>query len=245
MSVCVIGAGILGLAMARELARRHPGLPVTVLDKETGWRGPPDRAQQRRRPRRHLLRAGLAQGAPVPRGGVRLLKEYCAEHGLPYDECGKLVVAIAGRAEPPRCAGSPTGPARNGVPGLAELDARGPARDRAARRRRRRAALAAHRDRRLPRRRRAARRRRRGRRRRGAARRSAVAGVRETAAASRCPAPSGPTAPSTAAVVCAGLDSDRVARHRAPARRATSRIVPFRGEYWRLRPEQRRPASAA
>ncbi|MGZ4625850.1 MAG: FAD-dependent oxidoreductase, partial [Kineosporiaceae bacterium] len=32
--VCVIGAGILGLAVARELALRHPGLPVTVVDKE-------------------------------------------------------------------------------------------------------------------------------------------------------------------------------------------------------------------
>ena len=53
---------------------------------------PTDLPQQRRHPRRHLLRARIAQGQAVPRG-LGLLRDYCAAQELPYDACGKVVVA--------------------------------------------------------------------------------------------------------------------------------------------------------
>ena len=66
--VAVVGAGILGLAVARELQSRRPGLRLVVLDKEHGIGAPPDRPLLRRRPPRRLLRARLAQGTPLRRG---------------------------------------------------------------------------------------------------------------------------------------------------------------------------------
>ena len=56
-------------------------------------RRPPDRPQLRGGARRHLLPAGQPQGPALHPGGA-LLREYCADRGLPYDECGKLVVAV-------------------------------------------------------------------------------------------------------------------------------------------------------
>ena len=73
----VVGAGILGLAVARELRRRRPDRELTVLEAASAGRQRPDRRQQRRDPRRHLLRARLAQGADVRSrcaADVRLLR---------------------------------------------------------------------------------------------------------------------------------------------------------------------------
>lgn len=116
----VVGAGIVGLAVARELARAR-GAEVTVLDKEhhigahqTGHNS-------------GVVHAGIyyppgSLKARLCREGVAMLKAYCAEHGLPYEEVGKLVVA-AGRAERPRLAALAERARANGVPGIAELDA--------------------------------------------------------------------------------------------------------------------------
>ncbi|MBW8486280.1 L-2-hydroxyglutarate oxidase [Actinomadura sp. PM05-2] len=87
-----MGAGILGLAVAREVARARPGVEVTVLDKE-------DRVAAHQTGRNSgVAHAGLyyAPGslkASLCRRGIGLLKDYCTEKGLPYVECGKVVVA--------------------------------------------------------------------------------------------------------------------------------------------------------
>ena len=60
----VVGAGIVGLAVARRLAAAARG-EVTVFEKERRRR-PPDRPQLRRRARRPLLHAGLAEGRALP-----------------------------------------------------------------------------------------------------------------------------------------------------------------------------------
>ncbi|ETK30797.1 L-2-hydroxyglutarate oxidase [Microbispora sp. ATCC PTA-5024] len=121
MRIGIVGAGILGLAVAREMARA--GAEVTVLDKE-------DRvAAHQTGHNSGVVHAGIyyAPGslkATLCRDGVAMLREYCAEHGLPYDEVGKLVVASS-RAELPglrRIAGRAR---ENGVPGIAELDGLG------------------------------------------------------------------------------------------------------------------------
>ncbi|GAA0978616.1 L-2-hydroxyglutarate oxidase [Acrocarpospora macrocephala] len=121
MRIGVVGAGILGLAVARELTAR--GAEVTVLDKEdqvgahqTGHNS-------------GVVHAGIyyqpgSLKARLCRDGVALLREYCAEHKLPYEEVGKLVIA-SNRSE---LAGMQRIAARAGenrVPGIAVLDALG------------------------------------------------------------------------------------------------------------------------
>ena len=53
-----------------------------------------------------------------------LIKDYCAEHELPYDECGKLVVAVD-PSEMARFDALEQTARANGVPGLARVDAAG------------------------------------------------------------------------------------------------------------------------
>jgi L-2-hydroxyglutarate oxidase LhgO len=117
----IIGAGILGLAVARELATR--GATPTVLDKE-------DRvAAHQTGHNSGVVHAGIyytpgSLKARLCRDGVALLREYCAENHIPYEEVGKLVIAstAAERAGLRRIADRAR---ENGVPGIAELDALG------------------------------------------------------------------------------------------------------------------------
>ncbi|MEV0823940.1 L-2-hydroxyglutarate oxidase [Nonomuraea rubra] len=116
----VVGAGIVGLAVARELATAR-GAEVTVLEKE-GRVGAHQTGHNS-----GVVHAGIyyppgSLKARLCREGVALLKEYCAAHALPYEEVGKLVVA-ASRAERPRLAALAERARANGVPGIAELDA--------------------------------------------------------------------------------------------------------------------------
>ena len=91
--VGIVGGGIIGLAVARELLRVRPTWTVTILEKE---------AEAGRHQTGHnsgVAHAGLyytpgSLKASLCRRGVGLLKTYCAEHNLVYDECGKLVVAL-------------------------------------------------------------------------------------------------------------------------------------------------------
>ncbi len=117
--VGVVGAGILGLAIARRLTETRPDVTVTVLDKE-------DRvAAHQTGHNSGVAHAGLyyAPGslkATLCRRGIGLLKEYCTDRNLPYEECGKVVVArdaseLAALDEIERRATA------NGVPGLRRL----------------------------------------------------------------------------------------------------------------------------
>ena len=88
----VVGAGILGVAVARRLRQLQPEASVTVLEKE-------DRvAAHQTGHNSGVVHAGLyyAPGslkATLCRRGMGMLKEFCAERELAYDERGKLVVA--------------------------------------------------------------------------------------------------------------------------------------------------------
>ena len=89
-AVGIVGAGIVGLAVARQLATS--GVAVTVFEKETAV------AQHQTGHNSGVVHAGIyyAPGsakARMTRRGVGLLKAYCAEKGLVYSELGKLVVA--------------------------------------------------------------------------------------------------------------------------------------------------------
>jgi L-2-hydroxyglutarate oxidase len=90
--LAVIGAGILGLATARELVKRYPASRVLVLEKE--------RAPARHQTGRNsgVIHSGLyyAPGSSKARLcvlGRRMLLEFCEEHGVSVDLCGKVVVA--------------------------------------------------------------------------------------------------------------------------------------------------------
>ena len=91
--VGVVGGGILGVAIAREVVRRRPGTEVVVLEKE-------DRlAAHQTGHNSGVVHAGIyykpgSLKADLCSRGRALLREFCAEHAIPYDACGKLVVAV-------------------------------------------------------------------------------------------------------------------------------------------------------
>lgn len=90
MNIGIVGAGIVGLAVARQLTAA--GHEVTVFEKEDAI------ALHQTGRNSGVVHAGIyyAPGsakAMLTRRGVGLLKAYCADKGLPYDERGKLVVA--------------------------------------------------------------------------------------------------------------------------------------------------------
>ncbi|WP_328499114.1 L-2-hydroxyglutarate oxidase [Streptomyces sp. NBC_00414] len=92
-TVGVVGAGIVGLATGREIALRRPGTRVVVLEKE------PEVAAHQTGHNSGVVHAGIyyAPGslkAELCVRGVSLLREYCQEHRLPYEEIGKLVLAV-------------------------------------------------------------------------------------------------------------------------------------------------------
>lgn len=88
----VVGAGVVGITIARELRRRHPDCGVTVIDKEAG---PGEHASGRNS---GVLHAGFyytadSLKARFCREGNAELTAFCVERGLPINRCGKLVVA--------------------------------------------------------------------------------------------------------------------------------------------------------
>lgn len=93
LSVGVIGGGILGMAVARRLLQVRPDLRVTVLEKE-------DRLAAHQTGRNSgVVHAGIyyAPGslkAQLCRRGVGLLREFCESNGISYDTCGKVIVAL-------------------------------------------------------------------------------------------------------------------------------------------------------
>jgi len=117
--VGVVGGGILGVAIAREVVRRRPGTEVVVLEKEdhlaahqTGHNSGVVHAGIYYRP-------GTLKAELCTRGRL-LLRDFCAEHAIAYDECGKLVVAVD-PAEMGRFDALERTATANGVPGLRRL----------------------------------------------------------------------------------------------------------------------------
>jgi (S)-2-hydroxyglutarate dehydrogenase len=115
-SVGVIGAGIVGLAVARELTRRFPGAAVTVFEAEDHV------AAHQSGHNSGVVHAGVyyqpgSLKARLCLRGAALLREFCAEHDIALRDLGKLIVAssdaeLDGLAEIERRARA------NQVPGL-------------------------------------------------------------------------------------------------------------------------------
>ena len=145
--LAVVGGGILGLAVARELAARHPGARICVLESETGL------GRHQTGHSSGVIHAGIyyepgSLKARLCVEGARALYEYCEREGIPYRRSGKLIVATdegeLGRLDELERRGR-----ANGVPGLRRLGADEIAAVEPARRGGRRPALARHRSRRL------------------------------------------------------------------------------------------------
>ena len=232
MRLVVVGGGILGVAVARLLACEHGATEVLLLEKEA------ELARHQSSHNSGVVHAGIyyAPGslkARLCRRGGELLRELCTQRGLDYAACGKVVIACdAGEIDAlERLAERASA---NDVPGLRWLDeaalravephAAGVAAlhsptsaivDFAAVTRALAAEFAAS----------------------GGTIRTnaAVTAITSAPRGVTVVLASGERLAADRAVVCAGLQADRLAR--ASGEPAAPRIVPFRGEYWRLRPE--------
>ena len=88
----IIGGGIIGLATARQLQQQFQGASVAVLEKELAV------ATHQTGHNSGVIHAGVyytpgSLKARFCREGNRLTKEFCAKHDIPYRNCGKLLVA--------------------------------------------------------------------------------------------------------------------------------------------------------
>lgn len=117
--ITIVGAGIVGLSTAMELVKRRPDLKLAILDKE-------DRvAAHQTGNNSGVIHAGLyykpgSLKAQMAVEGARRMVEFCQEHDLPYELCGKVVVAID-EEELPRLEELHRRGTANGVPGLTKI----------------------------------------------------------------------------------------------------------------------------
>jgi L-2-hydroxyglutarate oxidase len=119
--VLVIGAGIVGLATAMELTRRRPDLKLVVLDKES------EVAAHQTGNNSGVIHAGIyykpgSMKAQMSVQGMNSMIEFCARHDLPYELCGKVIVALTPE-ELPRLEELHERGTANGVPGLRRISA--------------------------------------------------------------------------------------------------------------------------
>jgi len=90
----IIGGGILGMSTAMQLIRAYPDHKMLLVEKESGP------AQHQTGHNSGVIHAGVyyTPGSLKARfclEGNRATKQFCDEHGIAYDECGKLLVATS------------------------------------------------------------------------------------------------------------------------------------------------------
>src|ERR671917_1593368 len=88
--VAIVGAGIIGLAVAREVLLRRPGLRVAVLDKqdEVGF---PQTGHNSGVVHAGIYYAPGSLKAKLCVEGAAKLYAFCDEHGVAYERCGKVI----------------------------------------------------------------------------------------------------------------------------------------------------------
>lgn len=231
--VAVIGGGIVGLATAWRILDAWPRLRLAVVEKEE------DLASHQSGHNTGVLHAGIyyrpgSFRATLCREGKKAVERFAEEHGIPFVRCGKLIVAVE-EDELPRLAALRERALANGVEGIEEIgperireiephvrglralwspgtgviDYRRVALELASEIRARGGMILT------------------GRRVESVVERGGERVLRTT----------GGDVSVTHLVSCAGLHSDRVARMTGEP--GDLRIVPFRGNYWLLKPEAR------
>jgi L-2-hydroxyglutarate oxidase LhgO len=114
--VVVAGGGIVGLATAYELLRKRPGAAVLVLEKEA------EVGLHQTGHNSGVLHSGLyyrpgSLKARIAVRGSAAMVRFCEEHGVPFEISGKVIVATS-EEERPRLASLLDRGRENGVPGL-------------------------------------------------------------------------------------------------------------------------------
>ena len=231
--VAIVGGGIVGLATALALTERSPGRPTVVIEKEDGL------ARHQTGHNSGVIHTGIyykpgSYKAKLCVEGARMMLAFCDANAIPHERCGKVILATSADQLPRLQALYERGTA-NGVPGLEMI---GPERLREIEPQARAVgalhspgtaivdyaavaqAMAAHLGRRGVQIRTGTRVQRIGR----------GAGLLHVET-------SGGTLTTRNVINCAGLHADTIAR--AMGVRPQVRIVPFRGEYYVLRPERR------
>ncbi|MCL8308596.1 MULTISPECIES: L-2-hydroxyglutarate oxidase [Pseudomonas] len=89
---CIIGGGIVGLATAMALLEQRPGASLLILEKEASL------GLHQTGHNSGVIHAGIyyAPGslkADLCKRGAQATKDFCTEHGIAFDVCGKLLVA--------------------------------------------------------------------------------------------------------------------------------------------------------
>ncbi|EKT4468823.1 L-2-hydroxyglutarate oxidase [Pseudomonas putida] len=89
---CIIGGGIVGLATAMALLEQRPGASLLILEKETSL------GRHQTGHNSGVIHAGIyyAPGslkADLCKRGAQATKDFCTEHGIAFEVCGKLLVA--------------------------------------------------------------------------------------------------------------------------------------------------------
>src|SRR5580704_4944719 len=92
--ITVVGGGIIGLATAWRLGQRYPDARVTVLEKESAV------CRHQSGHNSGVLHSGLyykpgSRKARLAVTGIRQMVDFCREHSIPHEICGKIVVATA------------------------------------------------------------------------------------------------------------------------------------------------------
>ncbi len=231
-NIVVVGGGIVGLATAYRVGQRFAGARVTVLEKESSI------CAHQSGHNSGVLHAGLyykpgSRKARLAVRGIRQMVEFCQSHSIPHEVCGKVVVAVSDE-ELPRLHGLFERGQQNGLSGLRLLT-----REELREIEPHAAGLAALR---VPE--------------EGIVDypkvcealgseiakqggevkvNAEVSAIRRDGKGWRVISTAGEYA-CERIVTCAGLHADRVAAHTGGKR--TVRIVPFRGEYYKIRPER-------
>ena len=117
--LAVVGAGIIGLALAREMSERRPRLSIAVLERER------EVGSHQTAHNSGVVHAGIyyTPGSLKARlcvEGARRLYDFCAEHGVAHERCGKVIVALDD-LETSRLDELERRGRANGVPGLRRL----------------------------------------------------------------------------------------------------------------------------
>lgn len=89
---CIVGGGIVGLSTARELLRQRPGASLVLVEKESAL------ARHQTGHNSGVIHSGIyyepgSFKADLCRRGVRATTEFCADHGIEIAPLGKLIVA--------------------------------------------------------------------------------------------------------------------------------------------------------
>jgi 2-hydroxyglutarate dehydrogenase len=117
--LAVVGGGIVGLALAREMHRRRPDRRIIVFERE------PDVGGHQTGHNSGVIHAGIyykpgSLKAQLCVDGVQRMYDFCDEHAIPYERCGKVIVATDA-SELARLDELETRGRVNGVPGLRRI----------------------------------------------------------------------------------------------------------------------------